>query len=143
MITRLQRGYAFAVFLLRESIRSISADRFFEWKALVVMTAWQVFTIFGALYILSVARGERLEVLESKRSFLMFSVGCATALYFANEYAEKRLLPRFKEQFDRLDRRDKRRGTIAVLLLVLLCYLAMTAAAYAVRRVLGTHASVQ
>jgi hypothetical protein len=141
MITRLQRGYAFAVFLLREFIRSTSADRFFEWKAQVVMTASQSFLILAAVYTFSVARGARLEVLESKRSFLMFSMGCATLLYLANGYAEERLLPRFKEQFERLDRRDKRRGAIAVLLLVLLCYLVMTAATCAARRVLGTHAS--
>jgi hypothetical protein len=143
VVTTLQRGYAFAVFLLREFIRSISADRFFEWKAQVVMSASQSFFILGAIYTSSVARGGRLEVLESKRSFLMFGIGCATLLYIANGYAEERLLPRFKEQFDRLDRREKRRGIIAVLLLVLLCYLAMTAAAYAARRVLSTHASVQ
>ena len=143
MITTLQREYAFAVFLLRELIRSISADRFFEWKAQVVMTASQSFLILAAIYTSSVARGARIEVLESKHSFLMFSVGCAALLYMANGYAEERLLPQFKEQFDQLDRRDKRRGAIAVLLLVLLCYLAMTAAAYAARRVLGTQASVQ
>jgi hypothetical protein len=143
VITSLQRGYAFAVFLLREFIRSISADRFFEWKAQVVMSASQSFLILAAIYTFSVARGARVEVLESKRSFLVFSIGCATLLYFANGYAAERLLPRFKEQFERLDRRDKRRGVIALLLLVLLCYLAMTAAAYAARQVLGTHASVQ
>lgn len=142
MIVTVQRWYAFAVLLLRELIRAVSLGRYFEWKALVVMTGSQVFLVFAALYTFSAARAERLEVLESKRSLRTFSFGCATLLHLANEYAERRLLPRFQEAFGRLDRKEKGKGMIAVLLLVVLCDLAMTAAAYAVRRVLGIHESL-
>ena len=112
---RIQRWYAFAIFLLRELLRSDMDAGLSQWKARTIITASESFFALAAIDEVSIAADWRV---FSTGAFVFCGVVVSTVFYWANGQAEERLLPRFERDFRKLSRAQRIAGTVVVLLLV-------------------------
>lgn len=133
MTTRLQRWYAFAVFLLRDFFRGASSDGLFEWKTRTVLTISQASLVAAAMLMVS-AGWDTLAFMRSTGGFVGCGVVVGMLFYWANRRAEQRLLPRFEQDFRRLGRSQRIVGTIGIIVLLALTVSAAIEAAAAGHR---------
>lgn len=122
MLLTIQRLYALAIYLLRELIRAISFDRFFEYKARITITVAEASLVGAAALTISVATGHPMALLRPTGMFVGLSGVLSLAFYYANEEVERRLLPRFEQDFARLTTANRIIGTIIVLLVIALTF---------------------
>jgi hypothetical protein len=134
VLLRIQRWYAYAVFALRDLIRVISFDPLHEWKTRVTLTMAQVLFALAAFWTTTTIMGHRPAIGRAALLFV-FSI-LYLILYLVNGYLERRLLPRFGNDFLRLGRTGTLTAKICVLLFVALAVVAAAAAATADRRLL-------
>lgn len=115
VLKKLQRGYAFAVFTLRDFFRP-SLDRFYDWKATFVLVLSLVLLVMSALYTASAISGRLLGVLSDGKRFDSFIFVLSVTFYFINSQAQRLLLPRFEREYLALQSNPKRKRltTIAV-----------------------------
>jgi hypothetical protein len=129
----MQRLYALAIYLLREFIRAISFDRFFEYKARVILSCAETSLVVAAALAISMATGHPMALLRSTGLFVGSWGVVGLVFYYANGVAERRLLPRFEMEFARLKAASRITGTVFLLLLIALTVAAAIEAAFDAR----------
>jgi hypothetical protein len=133
MLSTIQRLYALAVYLLRDLIRVISRGQFVQYKARVLIALAQANLVEVAVLTICVATGHPTALLRPAGTFVGLGCALGLAFYFANGEAERRLLPRFEQDFARLTAANKIMGTIVVLLVIAATFAAAIEVAFVAR----------
>jgi hypothetical protein len=118
MLPTIQRLYALALYLLRELIRVISRGQFFEYRVRVIITVAETSLVEAAALTICVVTGHPMALLRPTGMFVGLFCAVGLVLYRANDEAERRLLPRFEQDFARLTTANRIIGTIIVLLVI-------------------------
>jgi hypothetical protein len=133
MLLTVQRLYALAIYLLRDFIRVISRGQFFQYKARVLITLAEANLVEVAVLTICVATGHPTALLRPTGTFVGLAGALTLAFYYANGEAERRLLPRFEQDFARLTAANRIMGTIVVLLVIAGTFAAAIEAAFVAR----------